>query len=158
MRVINDRAFFDALKIEQKDFEPACAFERYQEILRSCDIGLLPLNPTACNVGKSDLKFLECAGQGVAVLASPTVYEKSIVNGQTGLIYRSTGEFESGLSTLIENQTLRRRLAANAYDWVRKHRLLAQHYRARHTWYLRMRARLPSLTNDLRLRVPELFT
>ena len=106
---------------------------------------------------KSDLKFLECAGSGVVALASPTAYETSIDDGVTGMIYRSPEQFESRLRSLIRSDGLRRRVTANAYAWVRKHRLLVQHYRQRYDWYLRMRAELPRLNAELRERAPELF-
>src|SRR5262249_2644497 len=103
------------------------------------------------------LKFLECAGHGVAVLASPTAYEGSVRDGERGLLYRSEEEFEERLRRLLDDAGLRRRLAANAYAWVRDHRLLAQHYRQRYDWYLGMRDRLPALNEELRRRAPELF-
>jgi glycosyltransferase involved in cell wall biosynthesis len=106
---------------------------------------------------KSDLKFLECAGHGVAVLASPTVYDRSLVDGTTGLLYRSVEEFELKLRQAIANSEFRRTLAANAYEWVKHNRLLSQHYRQRYEWYLEMRDRLPELNAALRDRVPQLF-
>jgi glycosyltransferase involved in cell wall biosynthesis len=106
---------------------------------------------------KSDLKFVECAGHGVAVLASPTVYERSLVDGETGFIYRSVEEFEAKLLELISNTQLRRKLVANAYEWVKQNRMLSQHYRERREWYLEMRDRLPELNEALRDRVPQLF-
>jgi glycosyltransferase involved in cell wall biosynthesis len=157
VKVIHDKSFWEALATKHKEWEPACAFERYLEVLRSCDIGLLPLTPTPMNTMKSDLKFLECAGHGVAVLASPTVYEVSIVDGTTGLIYRSVEEFEAKLTRLIEDRAWRQGLAVRAYEWVRDHRLLAQHYGERHEWYLRMCERLAELNEGLKGRVPELF-
>ena len=155
--VIYDQKFFDALETPHKELEPLCPYERYQEILHTCDIGLLPLNPTRFNSMKSDLKLIECAGHGVTVLASPTVYENSIVEGETGLIYRSVEDFETKLRQLIEDTQLRRKLAANAYNWVKENRLLSQHYQQRRDWYLQMRDQLPRLNEELRHRVPELF-
>ena len=157
VKVIHDRLFFDSLETPHKEFEAFCSYERYQEILHDCDIGLLPLAATPVNLMKSDLKFLECAGHGVAVLASPTVYERSIIAGETGLIYRTIKQFETKLNELIVNHTFRQQLAANAYEWVRNHRLLCQHYPQRRSWYLQMRDRLPELNQQLRQRVPELF-
>ncbi|MGB3402562.1 MAG: methyltransferase [Microcoleaceae cyanobacterium] len=156
-RVIHDQRFFNSLKIENKTFEPFCSYERYQEILHTCDITLLPLSPTPINLMKSDLKFVECAGHGVAVLASPTVYEQSIIPGETGLIYRTLKQFETQLHELISNPQLRYHLATHAYDWVKNHRLLCQHYHLRQQWYLELRDRLPQLNQELRQRVPELF-
>jgi SAM-dependent methyltransferase len=156
-QVVHDQAFFDALPTAHKAFTPTCSYERYLEVLGACDIGLLPLRPTPSNQLKSDLKFLEHAGHGVVALASPTAYERSLVDGQNGVLFRTAEEFERRLLRLIEDHGLRRRLAAAAYAWVRDHRLLSQHYRKRYDWYLRMRAELPRLNDDLRRRAPELF-
>jgi glycosyltransferase involved in cell wall biosynthesis len=157
VKVIHDSRFFEALKIQQKEFEPFCSYERYQEIMYSCDIALLPLVSNPVNEMKSDLKFIECAARGVAVLASPTVYEHSIVEGETGLIYRYEKEFETKLNSLISDTSMRREIAANAYEWVRDNRLLCGHYRQRRDWYLQMRDELPRLNAELRDRLPELF-
>ena len=140
-----------------KSFEPFCNYDRYQEILHGCDIALLPLEPTRFNEMKSDLKFLECAAHGVAVLASPTVYAQTIQEGETGLIYRDPVDFEEKLRGLLEDDKLRRGLTLKAYDWVKANRMLSQHYRERAQWYRAMHKALPQLQADLRERVPELF-
>lgn len=157
VEVVQDQRFFASLWTPHKHFEPFCPYPRYVELLRGSDVALLPLDPTPFNRMKSDLKFLECAGHGVAALASPTVYERSIVQGETGFLYYSVEEFEARLRKLIASRDLRRRLAANAYDWVAKNRLLSQHYRARYDWYRELRSRLPQLNEELRQRAPELF-
>ncbi|MCC3491073.1 MULTISPECIES: methyltransferase domain-containing protein [unclassified Microcoleus] len=158
VKVIHDRRFFESLEIQQKEFESFCSYERYQEIMYSCDIALLPLVVNPVNEMKSDLKFIECAARGVAVLASPTVYEHSIVEGETGLIYKHEKEFETKLNSLISDTSMRQEIAANAYEWVRDNRLLCGHYRERRDWYLQMRDELPRLNAELRSRLPELFT
>ena len=157
VEVLHDRQFFQALATERKQFRPFCPYEDYHQVLHRSDIALLPLNPTRFNNMKSDLKFLECAGHGVAVLASPTVYDRSLVNGETGLLYRSVEEFEAKLRELVGNPLLRRQLGGNAYEWVKHNRLLSQHYRQRYEWYLEMRDRLPELNAALRDRLPQLF-
>jgi glycosyltransferase involved in cell wall biosynthesis len=155
VHVIHDRQFFDALGTAAKTFESYCPFERYEEILHGCDVALLPLEPTSFNSMKSDLKFLECAAHGVAVLASPTVYTGTIVEGETGLFYRNAEEFEARLRRLIKDAALRQRLAGNAYRWVRAHRLQSQHYRRRHDWYRQLWDSRERLDAQLRQRVPE---
>ena len=154
--VIYDQEFFNALETDQKRFTPWCKYEEYQRVLHGCDIGLLPLSDTEKNRMKSDLKFLEYAGHGVTAVASPVVYERTITDGDTGLIYRSLEEFEAQLMELIEDASLRRRLAASAYEWVGANRLLCQHYHTRHEWYLKMFDELPRLTDELRHRMPVL--
>ena len=127
--------FFDALSSPQKAFEPLCSYDRYLELLQAADIALLPLEPTRFNQHKSDLKFVECAANGAAVLASPTVYKRTVDHDQTGLIYHSPTEFGMMLERLIRERPLRRRLARNAFQFVAQDRMLAHHYQARHEWY-----------------------
>jgi SAM-dependent methyltransferase len=157
VQVVHDRGFFDGITTPDKTFLPFCEFERYQATLRTCDIALLPLRDTPSNRTKSDLKFLEAAGNGVTVLASPVVYEGSVVDGVTGFLYRSEQDFEDRLTLLIEQPRLRRDLARRAYAWVGRERLHFRHFRERYRWYLQMRDQLPLLTQELHARVPELF-
>jgi len=58
---------------------------------------------------------------------------------------------------MINNHNFREKIANNAYEWVKKNRLLSQHYYQRYHWYLQMRDELPRLNAELRQRVPELF-
>jgi SAM-dependent methyltransferase len=155
--VLHDKKFFDALSTPNKAFEAFSPYSRYKDVLHASDMTILPLMPTRFNSMKSDLKFIECAGHGVTVLASPVVYEGSIVDGETGFIYRSVEDFESKFEELVANSKLRQKIADNAYEWVKTNRLLSLHYRQRKDWYLEMRDRLPELNEALRERVPELF-
>jgi len=156
--VIHDRAFFDALETLNKEFMPFCSYEEYVSALRKADVALLPLLPNRFNSMKSDLKFLECAGHGVVALASPTVYEDSIADGETGFIYRTPAEFEQKLALLLEDRGLRQKMAASAYAWVGRERLLSQHYRKRYLWYRDLLARLPELNEALEERVPGILS
>ena len=158
VKVIHDESFFKNLNTTNKEFYPFCAYDQYLEILASCDIGLLPLNDNQINQMKSDLKFLECASSGVAVLASPTVYKNPIIDGETGLIYYSLSDFAKKFIKLIINKNLRERIINQAYNWVKNNRLLCQYYRQRRDWYLHMSDELPRLNEELKNRVPELFS
>jgi glycosyltransferase involved in cell wall biosynthesis len=156
IQVVYDRAFFDALTTPHKAFEPLCSYDRYHALLHAADVALLPLEPTRFNRHKSDLKFLECAAHGVAALASPTVYDRTIRHGETGLIYHSLDEFAAHLDRLIRDVPFRRSLAESAYRHVAEHRLLARHVHARLDWYRAMLDRREQLDLQLRQRVPEL--
>ena len=127
------------------------------ELLRSCDVAWLPLEDNRFNRMKSDLKFLECAGHQVAALASPTVYQETVRDGVTGLLYRSREEFCQRLEQLLRNGDLRRRLSTSAYVWVRKERLLSQHYRRRYEWYQFLTAHKARLDAELLQRAPEII-
>lgn len=156
VQVVHDRAFFDALDTENKAFIPTCGYDVYIQALRRCDIGLLPLNDTLFNRSKSDLKFIECAAHGVAALASPVIYAETLRDGDTGVLFHSPAEFAAGLTRLIEDADWRAGIAANAYGYVRDHRLMAQHFRKRLDWYHSLLDRKEELDARLYERVPEL--
>ena len=132
--VVSDYGFYEALQTEAKQFISGIqsgyvfvSYDRYMAALHSSDIALLPLNDTEFNRAKSDLKFIEAAGNGAAVLAAPTVYAATVRDGETGLIYHRPKEFAQKLDLLICRADLRRRLAENAYRYVAEQRLLAGH-------------------------------
>jgi hypothetical protein len=154
--VVYDRAFFDAVPIQNKAFEPLCTHDRYHELLHQADIALLPLEPTHFNRRNSDLKFIERGSHSIAALASPTVYDHTIKDGETGVIFHSPEEFEPRLERLIDDGSFRHWLGENAYRFVTENRLLVHHFRARYDWYLQMLAIRPKLDEELRACVPEL--
>ena len=131
-------------------------YEIYEQILRNSDISLLPLRDVIFNRSKSDLKFIECAGNGAVILASPVVYGKSVVDGETGFIYHDLNEFSSKLKLLITDGDKRRDVERKAYDYVKNNRLLSQHYEERIDWYRELLARKDELTAEARERIRNL--
>ncbi len=158
--VVHDREFFDELdEPSVSEFHPFCEYADYRAILRQCDIALLPLEDTPFNRCKSDIKFLECAAEGVAVVASPTVYRATIGGDDCvagGLWYLTVEQFDNQLRSLIEMPSLRQRIAEVAYERVRDNRLLSQHYRARYEWYQSLLTSKQALDCSLLERCPEL--
>lgn len=160
-KIIARTKLFDSIKSKNKElvgnphyydgqFVPAA---KYEETLRECDIALLPLIDNQFNRAKSDLKFIECAGNGAAVLASPVVYEKTVRDGETGFIFHDAKEFADKLRILIDNADKRREIATAAYEYVKHNRLLSQHYEERLDWYLELIARLPELNEETQARI-----
>ena len=163
-RVVSDHAFYEALQTTQKEFmggsvdgDVIAPYEVYTAALHASDIALLPLNDNVFNRAKSDLKFIEAAGHGAAVLASPVVYRKKVRDGKTGLIYRSTRDFSEKLANLIERPKLRVRLAENAYRYVKEHRLLDQHVDEYIAAYQELFARREELERERLKRVEKHF-
>ena len=162
--VISDHAFYEALETEEKDFAGGvrdasivAPYERYTAALHDADIALLPLRDTEFNRAKSDLKFIEAAGHGAVALASPTVYAKTIRDGETGLIFRSPEEFAEKFDLLIERADLRRSLAEHAYRYVAEHRLLEYHLDDYITAYQEMLVRREEFECDRRARIAKFF-
>ncbi len=173
MNVVHDREFFDAIESDRKQFFEFAPYAEYRGILSMCDIALLPLEDTPFNRCKSDIKFLECAAEGVTVVAGITAYFKTLTSSppdSMGMFYDSkfckggkfcvqTGgqdEFEMVLRHLIEEPEWRHKYAETAYAYVRDNRLLSQHYRARYEWYQSLISSKQALTDSLLERCPEL--
>ena len=163
-KVLSDRGFYEALETEAKEFVTEegrdyggqfVSYELYQQTLHASDISLLPLRDTDFNRGKSDLKFIESAGHGAVVLASPVVYGQTIREGRTGFIYRNPREFAERLALLVEDEARRRETAEAAYEYVRRERLLCQHYLERLDWYRELYSRLPELDKALAQRLEQ---
>ena len=163
-RVVSDYAFYQQLRTERKSYvggtqdgSVVAPYERYVEELHSSDIALLPLNDTEFNRAKSDLKFIEAAGNGAAVLAAPTVYAATVRDGETGLIYYSPKEFAQKLDLLIRRADLRRSLAENAYRYVAEQRLLAGHLDAYILAYRELFDRREELERERLRRIEKYF-
>ena len=162
-RVLSNRAFYDALETERKEFIGQDAYfggrlvphEIYGDALQESDISLLPLEDTRANRMKSDLRFIESAGHGAVVLASPVVYGDTVRDGETGFLYRDPGEFREKFLRLLEDKEQRVSLAKAAYDYVRGERLLSRYYEERLDFYRGMLDCWKELDEELELRLKQ---
>ena len=108
----------------------------YVQFLRSLDIGLAPLIPTDYNRGRSDVKCLEYASQGVAgIYADLEPYQSSVVHGVTGLLSQSPEQAIEHLESLRTDPAFRVRLRQQAHEYVLQHRQLSENVVQRVDWY-----------------------
>jgi glycosyltransferase involved in cell wall biosynthesis len=108
-------------------FKSWCAYQEYRLRLAMIghDISLAPLSPNVFNDCRSAIKFYEASvlKKPAATLAQNSgAYKSEILDGETGLLFNNPEEFETKLSRLIEDATERKRLAANAKDWISENR------------------------------------
>jgi glycosyltransferase involved in cell wall biosynthesis len=155
--VVHDREFFDALATANKNFTPTLPYDDYLARLGQADVVLLPLLDGPVNRCKSDVKFIEAAAAGAAALASPTVYERTIRHGETGLLYRDEAEFADGLAKLLDHPDERHRLAAAARAYVGESRLLDQHIVRQLDWYRGLVRERAGLNAEIHMRIPNLL-
>ncbi|MGC9268552.1 methyltransferase domain-containing protein [Acidiphilium sp.] len=155
--VLHDRGFFDALDTTHKEFIPTSDYATYRDRLAGSEICFMPLAETTFNRAKSDLKFIEASASRVVSLASPTVYDASIRDGETGLLFRSPDHLRMQLLRLLAYPEAAQRLAEAARAEIGAERMLAYQLRARTDWYHALWARRDELTEALRSRVPALF-
>ncbi|MDR3537718.1 MAG: glycosyltransferase, partial [Acetobacteraceae bacterium] len=154
--VVHDRGFFEALETPHKTFTPTCDYDTYIDLLGRSEISFMPLGDNAFNRAKSDLKFIEAGACRVASLASSVVYGDSIVEGDTGLLFRDPDELRVKLLRLVAMPELAQELGDNARRYVAEHRMLAGQVRPRIAWYRSLWARRDALTAALRERLAEI--
>lgn len=98
---------------------PPVMLEEYANLLVKFDIGIAPLTDTQFNRAKSDLKFIEYAMTGLAVVASKVEpYEKTIRHKENGFLARNSKDWLKYLRELIESPDLRKKIGAAAKDYA----------------------------------------
>lgn len=156
VQVVHDRTTFDALATSHKSFTPLCDYARYKALMGACEVALLPLADNRFNRLKSDLKWIEASGHGLVSIASPTVYERSIRNGETGFLAATPEEFASALRSILANPERARAMALAARTEVAGTRLQAHQAAKRRAWYDSLWERRAELDAKLLERVPAL--
>jgi 2-polyprenyl-3-methyl-5-hydroxy-6-metoxy-1,4-benzoquinol methylase len=155
--VVHDKPFFDALQTPHKVFTPTCDYPAYMNLLAQADVAFMPLQDSAFNRSKSDLKFIEASAARVVSLASSVVYADSIEDGKTGLLFRNSMEMRGHLLRILAYPEASRRMADAARAYVAQHRMQAYQVADRIEWYRALWERRDELNAALRARVPEIF-
>ena len=87
--------------------------------LQDMDIGLMPLVNDLWSEGKCGLKILQYFGVGVPAVCTPVGVNKDVVqNGINGFYANSPEEWIEKISTLIEDQALRKAMGTRGRDAV----------------------------------------
>ena len=103
---------------------PWLPLERYPQGLAGVDVACCAVADTPFNRCKSQIKAIEAAVAGAAVVATPTVYGSLIEHGVTGFIAESVDDWESALVELIERPALRSIMARRLLRIVERHHTL----------------------------------
>jgi len=151
--VVGDRAVFDALPTARKRCHDIVPYEDYLKLMGGCAVSLSPIEANAHNAAKSDAKFLDAAARGVLTIASPTIYADVIRHGENGLIAREVTDWAPLLIEALRDHQASRRMARNAWDYVRGSRMFAQQIKDRHDWYRDLWERRVELNTGLLSRM-----
>ncbi len=105
--------------------------EKEYDLLKSFDIGLMPLPDNAFTRGKGAYKILQYQAAGIPAIASPVGYSTvAIEHRKTGLLVSPDFSWADAVHTLIHDQKLYREIAMNARTMVKNthclHRLKHQ--------------------------------
>ena len=109
------QAVLAPLPAARVSFIPAGSFERAQRFLDEIDIGIAPLEPTAYNRCRDDVRFIEYAAHGVlAVCADLEPFREVRAPGQTGFLFRDAAELETVLERALAEAEVRAAIPARA--------------------------------------------
>lgn len=133
--VVHDRDLYEALETKHKTYYAFQPYEKYRELLRSCDVAVLALADTRFNRCKSDITAIECWSESVLMTDLISPFDPDIL--------RFSGR------KLAQHKP-------NTRDWVVGNRMLADHYRKRADWFNQLLDAKPELDRQLFERLPEL--
>lgn len=99
----------------------AWKFEEENEDLISFDIGLMPLSDDLWSKGKCGLKIVQYLSVGIPVVCTPVGVNGDIVtDGENGFWATSNQEWVDRLSTLIQDQELRKRMGRKGIEVIER--------------------------------------
>jgi glycosyltransferase involved in cell wall biosynthesis len=115
LRVIGGDVKLDGLPVRCQPWRA----ETEVEDLRAFDVGLMPLPDDGWSRGKCGLKALQYMALGIPPVVSPVGVNASIVqDGVNGLHARTEAEWVERIASLLRDESLRRRLGAEARKTV----------------------------------------
>ncbi|MGA2025646.1 MAG: hypothetical protein ABSH17_01090 [Syntrophobacteraceae bacterium] len=114
---------FEALPGDRKKRFATGSVDDYYSFVSHLDIGIAPLEDTAFNRSRSDVKFLEFAAHGVVpVLQATGPYLRSAKQGRTAFLFNTPDQLISTLDHLVSDASARLRVSASARDYVLQER------------------------------------
>jgi glycosyltransferase involved in cell wall biosynthesis len=104
LRVIGPREFsIPSVNVETFSWSE----ETESELIRNCDIGIMPLFNTSWEKGKCGYKLIQYMASGLPVIASPVGINKDIVRCDNGFLASNDNDWISSLDSLLSNASLR---------------------------------------------------
>lgn len=95
----------------------------YRMMCMALDIAIIPLADLPFNHYKSAIKFYEFSAMEVpSVISNVPPYAEVVKHRENALVYNSSSEFETQMSEIIEDETLREKIGKGALNEVTKNR------------------------------------
>lgn len=122
---------FSEIPVVRREFYPGVPVEYWPMKSKTLgfDIGIAPLLDDEFNSGKSPIKWMEYAANGIpAVFSDSVVYNDTVKNGVTGYLAKNEDEWFTHLSRLILETETRKQIAKQALEAVFTHYNLEDHF------------------------------
>jgi tetratricopeptide (TPR) repeat protein len=127
---------FKELPENKKKYFPTGSLENYYKFLSELHVGIAPLQDTAFNRCRSDVKFLEYAISGVIpVVADLEPYKGSVVHGETGFLFNNAVELIKTLDLIENDRNILKRVSITSKAYVKRERLQSAHVKERIEFY-----------------------
>ena len=133
----------DGVPASQRRLTPFATYEEYRVFLDGLHVGIIPLEDTRFNRGRSDVKLVEMAAAGLAVVAQRVpVYA---AHGDVALLFSDAAELDAHLERLHADRRALDRTASATFETMRTRRgdeVVHEQHRA---WYASVldKCRLP---------------
>ncbi|WP_185829207.1 glycosyltransferase family 4 protein [Sphingomonas ginkgonis] len=111
LRVVGAGASAERDRIDGVDFIEWSEESEIAEV-QAMDIGIMPLDDSLFNRGKSGYKLIQYMACGLPTVASPVGVNREIVTPETGFLVDDEAGWANALSALIRDADLRRRMGA----------------------------------------------
>jgi glycosyltransferase involved in cell wall biosynthesis len=155
--VVHDKEFFDTLPPEcLKTYHPTLDHAQYMEVLSTCQVALLPLNDTPFNRCKSDIKLIECAASGVAVICSKVVYAEEALHTTFAKFATEPEDWRNALLQLAQNKSELTQRQTLGLEYVMSNRMHAQQVVQRDAYYRKLIESRTQLEEDRQARIKKL--
>jgi glycosyltransferase involved in cell wall biosynthesis len=110
--------YFNNIEIEVNSW----SLDNEYDMLRECDIGIMPLMDSTWSKGKCGLKLLQYMAVGIPVIASPVgVNEKIVIDNYNGYLAANEREWIEKLVLLMNDEEEMVRLGRNGRSFVEKY-------------------------------------
>ena len=155
--VVHDKEFYDALPLQcLKIFHPTLDHAQYMEVLSTCHVALLPLNDTPFNRCKSDIKLIECAAAGLAVICSKVVYAEDARHELFVNFATNPQDWRNALLHLAQNPNDLIHRQNTGLQYVKTHRMHAQQVLERDCFYRGLMENRAQLEEDRQSRLKQI--
>ncbi len=126
LSIMADHAFielFSGVPANRIRFTPPGTLDDFYNFAQTLHVGIAPMRDDEFNLCRSDVKFMEYASRGaVPVCADVPTYNRTLRNGETGLLFSNTDELNGCLDKLADDPCLRVRIAKQAFDYIKNER------------------------------------